>query len=630
MLVSGSALAMAGCAAQPADQVEESAEKPEEPVEEAKPEEADVDLKEFRKLAIDMDAWRYDDDNDVYYQLGIPYCLSPASEDYESLAIFVPGAYFAAKPKGRAYSCELDESGKVGMFTAKTAPVAMPINSGNLGGQACPTYYGYAGLDSYLAAGFVYVYAGFRGRTNGFESGSNGAYSGGDPWPLVDFKAAVRYLRYNASVLPGDAGRIFTFGFGLGGGMSALMGASGDSKLFLPYLEEIGAATHDEEGKDLSDATFGSASWCPITSFDSADAAYEWMMGQYFAEGPRADGVWTKLLSRDLAATYGTYVNETGLCDADGQVLTLDETSGEVFADGSYYNHLIEVLQDSAAAFFEHTTFPYTYTPQYVINAGFPGDPSLESFGAGGTDVDKVTGDASAQAAGVASGDAPQGEGVSQVESVVYATQNDYVNALNEDVWWLTLNESRATVRITSVGDFVRHLKRAVKDVCAFDMLDRSSVENQLFGVDDAGSLHFSNMVGDLLKKRQVDYVKEGGYDPKCVLEWHQDLDELDALGTTMAVRMGMFNPLYYLCESYEGAGSSSVAAHWRVNSGLFQTDTSLCTELNLALALQNYDGVADVEFTPVWGRGHELAEVVGKPDDNLISWIMSCCKKTN
>ena len=42
-----------------------------------------VDLKEFESLALDGDAWKYDKENDCYYQLGLKYCLKPGSTSYE-------------------------------------------------------------------------------------------------------------------------------------------------------------------------------------------------------------------------------------------------------------------------------------------------------------------------------------------------------------------------------------------------------------------------------------------------------------------------------------------------------------------------------------------------------------------
>ena len=68
-----------------------------------------VDLGEFKSLALDTSAWKYDKDNDVYYQLGLTYCLKPATTAYESLAIFVPGKFFTAEKKGETYSCTVNE-----------------------------------------------------------------------------------------------------------------------------------------------------------------------------------------------------------------------------------------------------------------------------------------------------------------------------------------------------------------------------------------------------------------------------------------------------------------------------------------------------------------------------------------
>lgn len=619
---SGAALLGLASCAQPEPQPAETPETEEE--QETK---ADVDLHKYDKLELDMSAWKYDVENDVYYQLGVPYCLDPASESYESLAIFVPGAYLMADGEGKKPTYVVNEQASVGGYTPSTAPVVMPVNSGDLGPQASPTSYSYAGLGRYLSAGLVYVYAGFRGRSSGYESAGDGIYSGGDPWPVVDLKAAVRFLRYNAESLPCDVSRVFTFGFSVGGGVSALMGCTGDSDLYTPYLEQIGAATYDAEGEPLSDATFGSASWCPITSFDTADASYEWMLGQYFEEETRAQGTWTKLLSNDLACAYADYINQMDLRDADDQPLLLEETAGELFAAGSYYTYLVGLVQDAASTFFANTQFPYTYTPQHLVNANFPGDPNLQSVGAGTQDVEAVTGDPSAQAAGVGTSDTAV-DGKTSVQSVIYNADTDYVNDLNSDTWWFTYNQRRAMAQISSLGAFVRHLKKAAKGVGAFDSPERSTIENQLFGVDDVGSLHFSQMMSDQLVAGRESYAAGDGWDDKYVQDWTGDLTELDSLQTNMETRMNMFNPLYFVSGHYLGFGTAAVAPHWRVNTGLFQTDTSLCTEVNLVLALQQYEGVKDVQFYPVWGQGHVLAEVTGTAEDNLIGWIFDCCNQ--
>ena len=115
--------------------------------------EPEVDASEFEGLALDTSAWRFDSENNVYYQLGLTYCLNPATETYESLAIFVPGAYFNAEKNGDTYTCTVNEKAVVGSFTPATAPILMPVNSGTLAAQESPTAYGYEGLAPYLGRG---------------------------------------------------------------------------------------------------------------------------------------------------------------------------------------------------------------------------------------------------------------------------------------------------------------------------------------------------------------------------------------------------------------------------------------------------------------------------------------------
>ena len=68
---------------------------------------------------IDNSAWLYNADDNVYYQLGITYCETPADENYENLAVFVPGAYFTGKDNGDGtYTCEINSDGTAGIYTA--------------------------------------------------------------------------------------------------------------------------------------------------------------------------------------------------------------------------------------------------------------------------------------------------------------------------------------------------------------------------------------------------------------------------------------------------------------------------------------------------------------------------------
>ena len=660
----GAVAGMAGCT---------PASKPSSPSTDAPAQETPpVDVEKFKSLALNQGAWKYDEDNDVYYQLGLTYCVSPATKTYESLAVFVPGAYFSGEKNGDSYTCTINEKAVVGNFTPSTAPVLMPINTGTLSPQMSPTVYGYAGLAPYLSAGCIYVYAGFRGRSAGYDSttGSDDLFPGGSPWPVVDLKAAVRYLRYNAAALPCDADRVFVFGFGAGGGLSATLGSSGDSALFEPYLTQIGAATHDASGAALSDAVAGSASWCPQTSFDVADAAYEWAQGQYATEGQRAEGTWTAALSADLAAAYGAWINEMDLRDADDTQLTLDETEAGAFAMGSYATALLGSIDEAASYFVQNTTFPYTYTPQRLEEPSFPGDPNLSATraseaaasaqptapavddGAGtaedtGAEPDAAETDAtSAQdaategagekdpAASDAASDTADADaaltsvltGVEQVQSTIYDSPQNYFAALNADYWWINYSLQRQTVSVSSLRDFALRLCPASLGVSPFDAPDRSSRVNQLFGIGEESTLHFDALLGDLVAANVDTYEALEGWKPEYETAWEDDLAKKDSLDTPMATRVALMNPLFWLSGHYEGYGQATVAPHWRVNEGLFDTDTPLPAALNLVLALRKYDGVTDVAYTPVWGQGHVLAERAGSATSNLMEWVIACC----
>ena len=236
------------------------------------------------KLVLNKGAWRYDAKGDVYYQLGLRYVATPQASDYETLGIYVPGAYLTGKDNGNGtYTATVNASGAVGDFTAATAPTVFPVNTPGYSAQKPPTEYSYDTIKAYMEAGFIYVHAGLRGKDSNSQT-----YSGNAPWGVTDLKAAVRYRRYNAALIPGDAAKVYVFGHSGGGAQSAVAGASGDSGMFAPYLAALGAATTDSSGKALSDAVAGAMCWCPITSLGSANAAYEWNMGQFASSDTRA------------------------------------------------------------------------------------------------------------------------------------------------------------------------------------------------------------------------------------------------------------------------------------------------------------------------------------------------------
>lgn len=528
-------------------------------------------------LAFDNAAWQYDEANDIYWQVGVVYVANPASLDYETLGIYVPGAYLEASANGDGtYTASVKSDAQVGQFTAATAPYVLPVNTPGFNASQAPTWLA-DGIASYTRAGMIYLQPGIRGRDNTTDSQGQEVV-GGAPWGVTDLKAAIRYVRYNKDVLPGDTDKIVSFGHSGGGAQSAVLGASGDSTLYNPYLEALGAAMKDKEGNPISDAPYGTMTWSPITSLDYADAAYEWNLGQFADSNTRAEGTFTQALSQDSAKEYANYINQLGL-KHEGQALTLAESSEGIYTQGSYATYLEGVVNQSLNNFLADTSFPYT------------------SDGAG-----------------------PGGS----TESVTYETAQAYIDSLNAETQWVTYDAATNTAKISSLADFAKYVKTASKSVPAFDALDRSLAENAVFGVADANELHFDQLVARLLKNNQAKYESLTDWNSQYVTDFESDLAKTDSLGKTIAERQDLYNPMFYLTSAYSGYQTSKPAPHWRIRSGLSQGDTALTVETNLALALENQanGAVKSVDFATVWGQGNTTAERTGHASANFIQWV--------
>ena len=542
------------------------------------------------KLTLDSAAWRYDATGDVYYQLGLSYVATPQASDYETLGIYVPGAYFTGTDNGNGtYTATINASGAVGSFTAATAPTVLPVNTPGYSAQKPPSEYSYDTIKAYMEAGFIYVHAGLRGKDSNSQT-----YSGNAPWSVTDLKAAVRYRRYNAASIPGDAAKVYVFGHSGGGAQSAVAGASGDSELFAPYLAALGAATTDTSGKALSDAVAGAMCWCPITTLDSANAAYEWNMGQFASSGTRAEGTWTRAYSQDLAAAFPAYLNELKLTDSDGKPLSLESSSKGTYLAGSYYDHLVAVIQKSLNDFLSATSFPYT-----------PSSTEMAGMGPGG--------------GGAPSSGGPDGQ--SSSETTTYNTVEEYIASLNSSSRWVAYDASTNTATITGLEGFVTSQKNASKDVGAFDGVDRAQTENLVMGSGE-NKLHFSSSSREVISKGQSKYSALSGWSNDYgVAAYEKDLATKDSVGTDMATRVSMYDPLYYLTQDSKGRGTSTIAPAWRIRTGITQGDTASTVEVNLALALQQA-GAGSVDFATIWGQGHTMAELTGTGEENFIAWV--------
>lgn len=287
---------------------------------------------------------------------GIEYCKNPA-DPIQKLNLFVPESYY--------------HDGEQNGWSLHTVPIFMP----NTVGGYMPGPADEPGIDSHnhrvnsifeaLFHGYVVASAGVRGRTSGrrsteFFEGGKADYLGADtgkmvgraPALIVDMKAAIRYLRHNRDVIPGDVEKIITNGTSAGGALSALAGATGNSTDYAPYLEAIGAA-------DERDNIFAASCYCPIHNLEHADAAYEWLfcgentfhrMKKVKAEDglkrvPCAGELSEEqiALSKELKALFPAYLNSLHLRDKSGNALTLDADG-----DGSFKAYVSGCVLQSA------------------------------------------------------------------------------------------------------------------------------------------------------------------------------------------------------------------------------------------------------------------------------------------
>ena len=280
----------------------------------------------------------------------IIYVANPIDTTYQQMNIYIPEDYFRGE--------------QIRGFTRETAPVFFPNGVGgympsapmSLNNQGRRNIFGQprngaqmpqppqqppganmkqgSAIHYALAKGYIVASAGARGRS---LQNSEGLYTGKAPAGIVDLKAAVCYLRYNADRIPGDKDKIISNGTSAGGAMSTLLGATGNDPDYKPYLQEIGAA-------DMPDDIYAVSAYCPITNLNHADCAYEWQFNGIdtyqsrmfdMIEGIQSSGPTTRELtplqiktSNQLKALFPAYLNSLELKDDQGSLLTVNE-SGE-------------------------------------------------------------------------------------------------------------------------------------------------------------------------------------------------------------------------------------------------------------------------------------------------------------
>ena len=426
---------------------------------------------------------------------------------------------------------EYYEGQSIGNYDAATAPIFFP----NTVGGYMPGAPGKPGTDFRsgqanaafvaLSKGYVVAEPGARGRTT---RDANGRYTGKAPACIVDLKAAVRYLHYNDKIMPGDANKIISNGTSAGGALSALLGASGNNRDYETYLQALGAA-------DARDDIFAASCYCPITNLEHADMAYEWLF----------HGL----------NDYHKRVFPGGAMPSPGQAFRPEGVKPEnmpkpVEVQGAMTDEQIALSEELKALF-----------PSYVNSLELKRDDgtvlALDEAGNGSfKDYVKTFVIASAQQA------LDNGVDLSALE-------------------WITIQDG-----VVAGIDFEEYRAYAtrMKATPAFDGVDLSNGENDLFGTATVNARHFTK------------FSKE-----------HSSVD--GALADADVIKV--MNPMNYI-----GAKETNTAPHWRIRHGAVDRDTSLAIPVILATALDNKG--FEVDFAAPWGKGH-----AGDYDlDELFSWI--------
>lgn len=135
---------------------------------------------------------------------------------------------------------------------------------------------------------------------------------------------------------------------------------------------------------------------------------------------------------------------------------------------------------------------------------------------------------------------------------------------------------------------YLRYLER-MKTPPAFDALDLSSPENQLFGNEKIDKLHFTNFSAE---------------------------HSTDKVLIANEINIRMMNPMYYI-----GQVGTKTAKHWRIRHGSKDKDTSLAISILLGTYLQNKGYNVSLELP--WDVPHS-----GDYDlEELFQWMDGICK---
>ena len=430
-----------------------------------------------------------------------------------------------------------------------------------------------------LSRGFVYINIASRSRGATAPAGvfDDGVFQGKAPAAIVDAKAAVRYLRLNDGLMPGNAKRIVVNGTSGGGAQSTQLAATGDHADYLPFLKAVGAAGVDVSGKSgQSDSVYAVVAYCPIQDMGNADIAYEWMFNVLNTRslvssdqkaGLIRDSANAELVraanadpagSQNLMGKFMTYQANLGLKNDDGSALTTD--------------NMLPALQDEI---------------KKAASAHVKAGKSFVAFGATGA----------AAANGVAGG------------SGTLSYTNDFIAV-----------DSTGTVTNFNMSNYLKFVAKQsrLKAMPSFDQVGQTAIlattatgDTTFAGVAINGNYHGgeSNLYGTASQTysnfTEYAWNKNNGGD--AVNAKQSDVGLFNT-GFTWAGnpqrdfllnQSKMINALPYIGKT------DGITKHWRIRNGARDRDTAYTVAHNLSRALKADTKVKTIDFALQWDTGH-------------------------
>ncbi len=352
-------------------------------------------------------------------------------------------------------------------------------------------------------------------------------YVGKAPDCIIDYKAVIRFLRHYDSELPGNKNKIIVNGTSAGGALSALLGCSANHPDYEPYLEKIGAYK-------ASDEVFAASCYCPITNLEHQDMAYEWQFHgiyDYFRKNMKMDEEGRPTLS-----------NEDGRMNAD-QIQYSKDVAKEFI---SYLNGLqlkinhqyLTLNEDGSGSFKDYLKSLILKSAQKELDA--PAKRTRQ------IDDSKVT-----------------------------------------DKEWIKIENGKAID--LDFDAYIKEITR-MKTALAFDSVDGSSGENDLFGDEEGIPKHFTS--------------------------YSQQKDSSQRLQMADEKVIRLMNPMNYLFDE-----KVTKAKYFRIRHGSCDRDGALAIPTILALKLKEAN--IQVDYCLPWNIPH-----AGDYDlEELFMWIDEICR---